>query len=209
MLGLFILLEFIVYAGLGTLTFCFEDFKPPTIEIIAVLSKVLFCDCLLRYISYLMLLFNHSVEYENLEFDEWAIIQIVTYFVLYDAISYCIHRILHKYEIIYDKYHKACHNSSLNMYSGIIAKNMSIDGFCALSIFTGLLKLFVFGYNVKCMIAVDILDYIGYICFHSGLVITYVPMLERLREHHYIHHRRRNCNYGITPIMDWLCGTLR
>jgi len=95
------------------------------------------------------------------------------------------------------------HQYEITEKSGILGKYMTFFDFIIYAIFTNILKTLIFGSNIKHMIFIDMVDYIGTIFSHSDVI----P--KTIKHHHYAHHKYKKCNYGMTPFSDWIFGTLK
>ncbi len=202
-LELCLFFELCSYVIPGIILRHFEKNKASLNQIINVIIKILFIDITSRYFVYQTILKYNNVSYDilNFNFKEFLIL-LTIYTIFQDIIFHIIHVVIH-HESLYGLIHEMHHRSELTDCSSILGKYMSVYDFLVFACFTNILKILIFTHNIKYMILIDIIDYLGTLYSHSGIIS------KSLNYHHYAHHKYLKCNYGMTPLSDWLFGTLK
>ena len=200
---LVLFLELVLYVCLGLTIMIFETKRPTRAQIVNVILKIVLVDLTSRYIIYNFVLNYFSVSYANLNFNFLEFIVLASFYTIFQDISFhTIHKIIHTNKF-YAKIHEMHHRNEITSCSAILGKYMTVSDFVIFACFTNILKILCFQSNVKYMIIVDMLDYVGTLYSHSGIVPN------NLKYHHYAHHKYIKCNYGMTPLSDWLFDTLK
>ena len=203
MLIKYLLLELCSYTIPGLVCTFFESKTPSTKQICDVIFKIIFIGILSRYYIYNWILDQNGICFNNLQFNFLQfILQTILYLILQDIAFHRIHLLIHL-QPYYSMIHQMHHYDKITENSAILGKYMTAYDFIIFACFTYILKIIVFRSNVLYMICVDIMDYLGTLYSHSSIV----PNV--MKDHHYTHHKYVKCNYGMTPLSDWLFGTLR
>lgn len=202
MLSRALVFEFYSYVIPGWIALQFEDEKATFKQIMDVVLKIIFIDLTSRYFVYGKILSYADIDYDNLTFDWLNFVMLsIAYTLLQDIAFHYIHVKIHT-QPFYSLIHEMHHRSKITGCSSLMGKSMTVLDFVIFASFTNVLKILVFGSNVKYMVAVNVADYLGTLYSHSGIV----PNSWKI--HHYDHHKHVKCNYGMTPFSDWLFGTL-
>lgn len=197
MLFLLVLSELIIYALIGSIFGLFEklNFKRKKDKIFYTLFCIFSYDCIPRYIFYTIILNEKDLQLPTITY---FLINYLQYIILLDLSFWIIHVIIHM-EPFYTLIHVKHHSVLETMTFGIFGKYMDLYDFIIFMILTMPLKILFFGNCIISMILVDIIDYIGTIYSHSKLFHKH--------NHHILHHKYPNNNFGILPISDTLFGT--
>jgi len=188
--------QLIIYLVFGIILGSIEkiNWKKSFNKIIEIVGKIFFLNVLPRYIFY----WGISGHYSPIVISNF-ISNMILYTFVQDIIFSQIHYIIHIepfYTLIHLEHHLDYHTYTY----GIFGKLMSKWDFIMFELMNFPLKLLFFNYSIKQMWLVDVIDYILTICSHSKLF--------DLNGHHKIHHYHPEYNFGITPLSDYLFGSL-
>lgn len=113
----------------------------------------------------------------------------------YDLWFYCFHRLLHTKKLY--KYHKKHHENVEPNWQDTYHASLLENVISPLGIYIPMMYYGVF--NMECVLSMIFANTRGLIRHESRLTSIF-------GDHHIVHHKRLNCNYGETWI-DYIMGT--